>query len=464
VLPVPKRLSKEIILAAVLLVSVIVISFILTLGGKRQTASISVDCSVILGNTVNLLGVNDGPLGPRGWEGTVYLYNFTDSYMEMGVNFIRVHDLWGSADIDIVFPDFNKNPYDESAYDFSSTDKHISAMLRTGARVIFRLGYSYANPPKNRPPEDYDKWATICLQIVKHYNEGWANGMNQTIKYWEVWNEPDIEPFWNGTLEEYFRLYDIVARKIKEYDSSLLVGGPAIAWNLTFLRVFLQRCKDNRTPLDFVSWHIYTKNPYEIYLRAVAVCELMEEYGFSDKLNIITEWNFLKEESESYELFRGAVGAAFSASSLIYLQNAGVDIAAFYRGDSWPWGGIFYENGARGKVYYVMVSFREILENSIRVGCEVDENDQKIAAIATVSEDGKSVSIVISNYGSKVDNYRLKIINLPWGEQVFFYELFTIDEKTNLNMLVNGESTGGFFEFNSDIGSYAVHILKLKAK
>ncbi|MEM2088473.1 MAG: hypothetical protein QXF52_07380 [Thermoproteota archaeon] len=459
-----KSLRKGIILAAVLLISVIVIGVISTLTSKGETASISVDCSIILGEAVNLLGVNNGPLGPRGWEGTVYSYNFTDYYMEMGVNFIRVHDLWGSADIDIVFPNFNSNPYDEAAYNFSSTDRHISAMLSTGAHVIFRLGYSYANPPKNHPPADYEKWAEVCLQIVKHYNGGWANGMNQTIRYWEVWNEPDIEPFWKGTLEEYFRLYDVVARKIKEYDSSLLVGGPAIAWNLTFLRGFLQRCRGNGTPLDFVSWHIYTKNPYEVYLRAVAVCELMEEYGFSDKLNVITEWNFLKEESESYELFRGPVGAAFSASSLIYLQNAGVDIATFYRGDSWPWGGIFYENGVGGKVYYVMVSFRELLENSIRVGCEMDIKDQRIAAMATVSEDGKSVSIVISNYGSKVNSYQLQILNLPWGEQVFFYELFTIDEKTNLTMVASGEKTGDYFEFNSDIGPYAVHILRLKAK
>lgn len=66
--------------------------------------------------------------------------------MEMGVNFIRVHDLWGSADMDIVFPNFDSNPCDEAAYNFSSTDIHISAMLSTGAHVIFRLGYSYANP------------------------------------------------------------------------------------------------------------------------------------------------------------------------------------------------------------------------------------------------------------------------------------------------------------------------------
>jgi len=440
--------------------TIIGVSFF-TLSRGRRTVSVEVNCSSTLGKAVNLLGVNDGPLGPKGWDSRVYPYDLTDYYTRMGVNFIRVHDLWGAADIDVVFPNFSRDPYDENAYDFSSTDRHISMMLRVGARVIFRLGYSWSDPPKNSPPADYEKWANICLHIVKHYNEGWANGMNQAVKYWEIWNEPDIEQFWNGTVEEYFSLYNTTAKRIKEHDPSNLVGGPALAYDLNFLDEFLHRCREAGTPLDFVSWHAYSKDPREVYLRALAVRNLMEKYGFSNKLSVLTEWNIWKDDSDPYEIFRGPAGASFCASCLIYLQNASVDIANFYRGDSWPWGGIFREDGSAGKVYYVIASLRELLESSTLARCEVKNGGQGFAAMATISEDGVHASVVISNYGKEASRYEVHISELPWGDRGFSYEVLSVDERTNLDTVASGSGSGDRFEISLDIEPYAVHILRL---
>ena len=50
----------------------------------------------------------------------------------------------------------------------------------------------------NAPPKDFEKWAHVCLNIVKHYNGGWDNGFHDQIKYWEIWNEPDGSAFWTG--------------------------------------------------------------------------------------------------------------------------------------------------------------------------------------------------------------------------------------------------------------------------
>jgi len=48
----------------------------------------------------------------------------------------------------------------------------------------------------NVPPKDFNKWARICVNIIRHYNDGWAGGYHWGIKYWEVWNEPDNHGFW----------------------------------------------------------------------------------------------------------------------------------------------------------------------------------------------------------------------------------------------------------------------------
>ncbi|RLF04204.1 MAG: hypothetical protein DRK00_07230 [Thermoprotei archaeon] len=57
--------------------------------------------------------------------------------------------------------------------------------------------------------------------------------------YWEVWNEPDMDRFWSGSPEEYFNLYEAVARALKEAAPEHLVGGPAIAYDLELPEKFL---------------------------------------------------------------------------------------------------------------------------------------------------------------------------------------------------------------------------------
>ena len=42
------------------------------------------------------------------------------------------------------------------------------------------------------PPRDPARWAAVCAGIVRHYNEGWAGGFRHDIRYWEIWNEPDL--------------------------------------------------------------------------------------------------------------------------------------------------------------------------------------------------------------------------------------------------------------------------------
>ena len=68
--------------------------------------------------------------------------------------------------------------------------------------------------------------------------------------FFEVWNEPDLKtPFFDGTQEEYFRLYEITVRAIKEVDDKLKVGGPATS-NSKWVAAFVQHCKEHSLPVD----------------------------------------------------------------------------------------------------------------------------------------------------------------------------------------------------------------------
>ena len=99
---------------------------------------------------------------------------------------------------------------------------------------FYRLGVTIENnyqlhPYRVKPPKDFHKWAEICCHIVRHYNEGWANGFHYGIKYWEIWNEPESPAMWQGTDEEFFELYAIAAKELRRQFPHLKIGGYGIS-------------------------------------------------------------------------------------------------------------------------------------------------------------------------------------------------------------------------------------------
>jgi xylan 1,4-beta-xylosidase len=113
------------------------------------------------------------------------------------------------------------------------------------------------------PPNDYDKWAELIYQWVKH---SVARYGQQEVEswYWEVWNEPDgfylIAP---NTKLEYFKMYDYAADAVKRALPTARIGGPHTAGAGRFMDEFLQHCLHGKnfatgktgSPLDFVAFH-----------------------------------------------------------------------------------------------------------------------------------------------------------------------------------------------------------------
>lgn len=90
---------------------------------------------------------------------------------------------------------------------------------------------------RSAPPRDWRRWEELVEQFLYVLIERF--GREELCRwYFEVWNEPDL-PFWTGTQEEYFKLYDLSRAAIKRQDSRFRVGGPATsktAWIADFCR------------------------------------------------------------------------------------------------------------------------------------------------------------------------------------------------------------------------------------
>ena len=121
-------------------------------------------------------------------------------------------------DVPFIFIDPSKNANDPNNYYFSITDKIMREVFDMGKPIIYHLGPMRENWSVlyTKMPDDYEKFAQVCFNIVRHINDGWANGMHCGVEYWEIWNRADDPHCWaEGTYKDYYRLYETVARKIK---------------------------------------------------------------------------------------------------------------------------------------------------------------------------------------------------------------------------------------------------------
>ena len=408
-----------------------------------------------------LHGVNKGPLGAGG------LMDLTEQHRALGIPFTRLHDChWPNpdvVDIHVLFPDFNADPEKPESYDFTLTDEYLAAIRATGAQIVFRLGESIEHTKTKRfvhPPKDFEKWTAICLGIIRHYNEGWANGFHHGIRYWEIWNEPENRPvMWTGTDEEFLRLYSTAARGIKSRHPDLKVGGPAFGHSgqlvkgtfkpSEFVLKFLERCRRDGAPLDFMSWHCYTDNSAELMVRAKAIRALLDAQGFPKAESHLNEWNYLPGNSwnglsksgtgevrqKFYDEMGGAPGAAFIVAALLELQDAPVEVCNFFHGETGGFG-LFNENGVPLKSYHAMRAFRELLDTPQRVEARGSVAGE-FAISAGVASSRRSATIVLSNTRHEDAQQRVELRHLPWRNATV-HEVRILDGERNLNVVERG--------------------------
>ena len=240
---------------------------------------------------------------------------------------------------------------------------------------------------------------------------------------------------WVGTQQQYFDLYETAAKGIKAHDPSLKVGGSVIWTGTPLLRPFLAYCRDRKLPLDFLSWHSYPNMPQGAAGDAVAIRKLLDQYGFKNTESHLTEWHpmwykwgagdvdandvgspnpqkYVKMR-ENFDTMRGPRGASFVASALMLLQDAPLDMANYYTADINPWG-MFDAFGVPGRVYFTFVAFNQLTKTPNRVACAPQGPPQpEITLCAGVSDDHKTASLLVSNYGPSPRKVTIRLQNLP---------------------------------------------------
>lgn len=354
------------------------------------------------------------------------------------IPYSRLHDVGGPfggnrfVDIPNIFRDFDADVNDPASYDFAFTDVLIAGMYEYGIEPMFRLGVTIENQANIKayrihPPKDPLKWAQICEHIIRHYNEGWADGFRYGITYWEIWNEPDndmgrMNQMWTGTPEQYFELYDVTAKHLKAcFGDTIKVGGYACTsfggfryvpekygldipprqktdryesamWKLDFFEAFWTYIREHNSPIDFFSWHCYS-DVKTAMLFAQVLETVKHRYGFDGLETHLNEWNNAHEK----RLNGTAYASAAAAAMMCAMQNGPTDVLCYYdsRLHASNYCGLF--NPMTNKpvsTYYALAAFGELYGLGTQVQCDIADED----VYAVAATDGEKKAVLVVNF------------------------------------------------------------------
>ncbi|MBR5587202.1 MAG: hypothetical protein IKW02_04500 [Clostridia bacterium] len=394
---------------------------------------LTVDFGKVKGKIKAMNAVGQPPLQGANTKAFSYL-------KDANIPFSRLHDVGGMfgqnlwVDIPNIFRDFDADETKEENYDFAFTDILIKGLIENNCYPIFRLGvtienYFYIKAYRIFPPKDFAKWARICEHIIRHYNEGWADGFHYDIKYWEIWNEADNGPnlqtnsMWHGTKEQFYEFYAVAAKHLKSvFGDNIKVGGygsSGVGFALTdpekygldiepmptdiymsergqymldFFDEFMDYIKKEGAPMDFFSWHAYGLSPEQTVACTLYIDKKLAECGCSYAENQLNEWSVAPTSK-----LQGTVKAAAKCvATMCLMQDTSTNILCLYdaRMSSSMYAAVF--NSLTKKpypLYFALKAFGELYALGNQVESEITGEELYVQA---AEKDGKK-AVLISN-------------------------------------------------------------------
>ena len=135
--------------------------------------------------------------------------------------------------------------------DWGFTDEMVRDARAHGLEILGLLGYNNSAQTAgvvNYTVPDIGLWKNYVASVVGHYKG--------QIHTWEVWNEPDVPYFWNGSVADYVNLLRETYTTIKAIDpGATVLNGACSNLDLTWFNDFLNQGGAQYT--DALSFHPY---------------------------------------------------------------------------------------------------------------------------------------------------------------------------------------------------------------
>src|SRR5436190_9670844 len=205
---------------------------------------------------------------------------------------VRAHSLLVTGDGKPSLKWGSTNAYTEDAngkpvYDWKIIDSIFDTYVQRGMKPLAQIGFmpqalsTNPDPYKHNwkpgdqystiisgwayPPKDYNKWAELVFQWVRHSVNRYGKKEVESW-WWELWNEPN--GYWKGTQEVFFKLYDYTTDAVKRALPTAKIGGINIAGTAgagaqQWMHAFIKHCfsdtnyvtKKIGAPVDMILFH-----------------------------------------------------------------------------------------------------------------------------------------------------------------------------------------------------------------
>ncbi|MCF0184959.1 MAG: hypothetical protein HUJ98_00535 [Bacteroidaceae bacterium] len=412
---------------------------ILALGCTAVNANSQQTCNVIadFGNwaeypLVKKFGVYQTPLTCERW-----LERDLPKLSNLQARTMRYEIAWGKRVFGYPMIQGTK---DNLQFDFTGLDYFCDNSLDYCESLVLSHGYcpdvvkpftdNYSTDWR-QAPTDYEAWAEINRSFTDHYlNKGYSN------HYIEVWNEPDLNIFFLGTLDDYKNIYRYAAPSVRQADPDVKVGGPAGAgsgWH----RSLVDMVKEENLPLDFISGHAYGQCEWQLD----AMRSALIAYGNDQAEMLLTEYapyptnmqsihrDGLVEQAEAAMTFFNALPVMLEYTDLTHVTWAQyIDAGDPYSEKTFPagmgdkMGLIDGDYGYRKALYnaFLLYGRMPINRRAITVG-----NGLKGLA----SADDKCVAVAVWNPDELECKMLLSLTNIPFSSGRM--EVFQIDKGHN---------------------------------
>lgn len=252
-------------------------------------------------------------------------------------------------------------------WDFARLDRYVAMAKLTGVNLLLPLGLSpewasarpgepsVYRPGNSAEPKNLTDWRNYVRTIAERYKG--------RIRYYELWNEPNLRNFYTGSVEAMLHLAHETYAVLKQVDEQNLLAAPATTEGgkqLEWLDRYLAAGGGNY--LDVLSHHFYVprENPEAMLGVMDDIRGLMKKHGVAHKpvWNTETGWWFDKPTASStftsWKKLKPDESAAYVARALILGWAAGMRRFYWY---SWEHGnmglveGETYALNIAGKAY-----------------------------------------------------------------------------------------------------------------
>ena len=132
------------------------------------------------------------------------------------------------------------------------TTAFTPSVMASGEQYVFQTKCNVT------PPKNYNEWAEYITETLKHFKYRYGK-QRMDNWYYEVWNEPNLTAFYGGDQAEFFKLWEVTYKAIKNVDPDWWVGGPSTA-RAEWIEDFLKFTKDKGCYPDYIIAHCYNND------------------------------------------------------------------------------------------------------------------------------------------------------------------------------------------------------------